>query len=166
MTDDEIGEGYYSLEELQTIAQKYSNRPLNPSFVLIKESQVVGVRLTLAPGQWDSGKGKGLSPNKWNTSKTHLAYFQSLFIKKKFQKLGWGKKLSQKSLAVLKEMGAQAVLCHSWVESPGDSSRRYLKSLGFESLEQHPTYWKEVNYVCPRCGKPCVCTAEEMILKF
>ena len=31
-------------------------------------------------------------------------------------------------------------------------------------IENYPEYWKEVDYDCTRCGKPCVCTAEEMYL--
>ena len=42
-------------------------------------------------------------------------------------------------------------------------SGRYLRAMGFELVKAHPLYWNKVDYVCTRCGKPCVCTAEEMI---
>ncbi len=166
MTDEEIGHDYYSLIELENILNKNLQLKEVPSFVLIHQNQVVGVRLTLAPMQWEGGKGNGLTPDMWPCDKKDLAYFQSLFIKKRFQQMGWGKTLSLKSIDILKKLGSKGVLCHSWVESPGDSSRRYLRSLGFKSVKQHSFYWKDVDYYCPRCSKPCLCTAEEMVLKF
>lgn len=78
---------------------------------------------------------------------------------------GWGKRMSLQAIELLKEAGAQAIATHSWKESPQDSSGKYLRSLGFRSVALHPFYWKEVDYICTRCGKPCLCTAEEMILK-
>lgn len=166
LTDQEIGEDYYNFAELKDIAEKNQATHTNPSFVLMDGQNCVGVRLSLAPGQWESGKGQGLTPTKWGLPREQLAYFQSLFIKPSHQKSGWGKKLSLQSIEVLRSLGAQGVLCHSWVESPGDSSRKYLGSLGFAKVAEHPEYWRNVDYFCPRCGKPCLCTAEEMILRF
>ena len=54
-----------------------------------------------------------------------MGYFKSLFIHEDYQGAGLGKTLSHKA-SVLKEMGAHAVLCHSWMESPKNSSQRYL----------------------------------------
>ncbi len=166
LTDQEIGQDYYNLGELTEIAEKNERSAKNPSLILLDGAKCVGVRLSLAPGQWESGKGHGLTPKMWQIELEELGYFQSLFIKPSYQQMGWGKKLSLQSIEVLKELGARGILCHSWVESPGDSSRKYLRSLGFKKVSEHAQYWKEVDYKCPRCGKPCLCTAEEMILRF
>ena len=67
-------------------------------------------------------------------------------------------------MEVIKLMGGKAVLCHSWLESPGNSSQRYLSSIGFESVKEHEKFWYEIDYECTRCGpEKCVCTAMEMI---
>lgn len=164
LTDQEIGKNYYSLAELKDIVRRSIKNGHNTSFVLLDDAQVVGVRLTYPPGQWSQGKGQVMDKALWPFALNETAYFQSLFLKESARNQGWGTLLSQHSIQVLRDLGAKGIVCHSWVESPGDSSRCYLKKLGFETLKVWPHYWKEVDYVCPRCGKPCLCSAEEMYL--
>lgn len=164
-TDRAIGNGYYSEGELAEFLSRSQQGSQSCSFLLIGalENEIRGVRLTCLPGRWTGGKGKGLSALLWRTPLSEVAYFQSLFIDPHVTGRGWGRKLSLRSLDVLAELGAKAVVCHSWKESPNDSSGRYLRALGFERVASHPFYWKDVDYECTRCGKPCQCTAEEMI---
>jgi len=163
-TDRTIGKNYYSEPELEDILGRSVKGNQICSFGLFdEEGHIRGIRITYPPGNWSQGKGKGLSPSLWKVDLNETGYFQSLFIDPPLTGQGWGKKLSLKSLEVLKNLGAKAVLCHSWKESPHDSSGRYLRSLGFQLVAVHPFYWKDVDYQCPRCGKPCLCTAEEMI---
>lgn len=162
--DRAIGQNYYSLTELSQILERSQKNGQTASLVLVDaQDQVFGMRLTYPPGQWSSGKGRGLCPDRWKTKLSETAYFQSLFIDPEFTSQGWGKKMSLLSMSLLKTLGAKAVVTHSWRESPNDSSGRYLRSIGFETIQSHPLYWFEVDYECTRCGKPCVCTADEMI---
>lgn len=164
-TDRAIGMNYYALDELAGIFERSSKEGRCASLVLVsKTNEVFGVRLSYPPGNWESGKGRGLCPQRWRVGLNETAYFQSLFIDPALTSQGWGKKMSLLSISILKSMGAKAVVTHSWRESPEDSSGRYLRSLGFEHIQSHPLYWFEVDYQCTRCGKPCVCTADEMIL--
>lgn len=165
-TDRAIGTNYYSPEELQDILRKSESRGVQYTLVLIDDEaadQIYGVRITFPPGQWQKGKGRGLSPTLWKVPLSETAYFQSLFIDPAMTGRGLGQKLSLEAIKMLKEAGTRAIVCHSWKESPNDSSGRYLRGLGFEVVATHPLYWKDVDYVCTRCGKPCLCTAEEMI---
>jgi GNAT superfamily N-acetyltransferase len=162
--DRAIGVNYYSTEELTEILRKSrSKNGLMCSFVLLNGDDVVGVRFTYPPGLWDKGKGTGLETKLWKISIDDVAYFQSLFLAPEIQGKGHGQKISLASLEALKKAGAKAVVTHAWKESPNDSSRRYLSKLGFELVAVHPQYWFKVDYECTRCGRPCVCTAEEMI---
>ncbi len=161
-TDEEIGTNYYRSEELVDFVKKSQKNGETSSFVLYQGDDVKGVRLSFPQGQWSQGKGGALMADRWPHALSETAYFQSLFIAKDFQRQGWGRQLSNQALAVLKKMGAKGVVCHSWVESPGESSLKALRSLGFVSIARHPFYWREVDYQCPRCGSPCLCTAEEM----
>ncbi|MCB0376951.1 MAG: GNAT family N-acetyltransferase [Bdellovibrionales bacterium] len=163
-TDHSIGKGYFTLDEVQDLYQRSMKDGIMCSQVLIEDGKILGVRITLPPGHWQSGKGQGLNEAKWAHPKKDTAYFQSLFIDLQHTGQGWGKKLSLRSIDRLKELGALGVLCHSWKESPHNSSRRYLESIGFRWIADHPMYWHEVNYQCTRCGQPCVCTAQEMYL--
>ncbi len=182
-TDQAIGEGYYSDEELRDIFKRSfgpgagsgggsAGEPKMCSLLLKSkaasgaspdDSEILGVRFTYPPGNWNHGKGRGLNPEKWPHALKDTAYFQSLFLSEKIQGQGWGSKLSEASIAVLKSIGAKGVVCHSWKESPGNSSSKYLLKMGFKPLAEHPLYWSEVDYNCTRCLKPpCQCTAIEM----
>lgn len=163
-TDGTIGKNYYSVDELKEKIKKSYLGDQICSFVLMDNKAVVGLRLTFPPQNWSLGKGEGLSSHLWPYSLEETAYFQSLFIHPDYRHQGWGTQLSQKSIEVLKKKGVAGIVCHSWVESPQNSSVQYLKSLGFKSICQYPLYWNAIDYYCSRCGKPCVCTAEEMYL--
>lgn len=170
-TDEAIGKDYYSMSELEEIFQKSISRDkfgtdTMCSLVLTDaKNQIFGIRLTYTPGKWSKGKGKGLSPELWPFDFSEMAYFQSLFIHPDLTGKGYGKEMSLKAISILKKIGTKAIVCHSWFDSPGDSSGKYLRSLGFKVVATHPLYWKDVDYVCTRCGKPCVCTAVEMLLE-
>jgi GNAT superfamily N-acetyltransferase len=169
-TDLAIGAGYYSEAELKDIFQRSSANGVMCSFLLVGRAdglgpggEILGVRFTYPPGNWSHGKGEGLSPDQWPQPKSETAYFQSLFLSDKIQGQGYGSKLSQASIDVLKEIGAKGVVCHSWKESPGGSSTKYLEKMGFQKIKEHPLYWQHVDYNCTRCLKPpCQCTAIEM----
>lgn len=166
-TDATIGANYYSESEWEEIFRKSMKDGRQCTLVLADDSSLIrGVRITYPPGNWQKGKGKGLHPEKWGVALEHVAYFQSIFLDPQITGGGWGRKMSLRAIEILRELKAHAIVTHSWKESPNDSSGRYLRSLGFEMVATHPLYWHDVDYHCAGCGKkPCVCTAEEMILK-
>jgi GNAT superfamily N-acetyltransferase len=165
-TDREIGAGYYSAKEVADIFKRSINNGITCSFLLEDESQQIkGIRLSFPPRQWQSGKGRGLQPRTWPHAIEDTAYFQSIFLASDVQGKGWGAKLSQAALKALRQTGALGIVCHSWKESPNDSSGRYLRKLGFALITEYADYWHDVPYNCSRCGKPpCKCTAQEMYL--
>lgn len=166
-SDHSIGEGYYSVSELVTKLKQSVAKGKMCSFVLVDEDngRIHGFRLSYPPQNWNAGKGSGLFVEKWGVPIESTAYFQSIFLSPAFTGSGWGPKLSIASIAVLAALGAKAIVTHSWLESPNQSSNKYLSRLGFVTVGLHPNYWYNVDYQCPLCGKPCTCTAEEMILK-
>ena len=162
--DASIGTDYYSESELQDVYHRSLAGNVMCSFLLVdNQQQVLGLRLAYPPGKWEKGKGNRLHADLWKTPLSETGYFQSLFLAAKVQGQGWGPKLSLKSIEALKKVGAKAIVTHAWKESPNNSSIRYLSKLGFQSVATHPEYWINVDYVCVLDGKPCRCTAEEMI---
>lgn len=162
-TDQWIGENYYQMSELEECLTFSQAQNLNASFVAMDGEKLIGVRLTYAPGSWVQ-KARGITPTEWDSEADRVAYFKSLFIHGDYQKKGIGKKLSDKSISVLKELKAKAIICHSWLESPGNSSQKYLMKMGFSEVAQHPKFWYPIDYECTRCApERCVCTASEMI---
>lgn len=164
-TDEWIGRGYYSGDDLlRALELSYSADGDCCSFLAYEGSKLVAVRLTYAPGKWEEDIIRGLTPSKWQAEFSHLAYFKSLFVHVDKQAQGLGRELSRRSIDVVKKMGARAILCHCWLESPQDSSRQYLQKMGFIEVAQHPEFWKPVDYMCTRCAPDrCICTASEMI---
>jgi len=163
-TDEVIGKNYFSTEELEENFRKSRSGDIMCSFVLADEGKIFGLRLAYPPGLWSKGKGSKLRPDLWKTPLEKTAYFQSLFLSLAVQGQSWGPKMSAASIANFKKIGAQAIVTHAWKESPNNSSIRYLTKQGFQSVATHPEYWIDVDYECVLDGKPCRCTAEEMIL--
>lgn len=165
-SDREIGRDYFSIEELKEIHKLSHKNGLNASFLLLDEvDEIKGMRLTFAPGNWLE-KIDRKTAEDWEVNPEDVAYFKTIFLCKNIKGKGWGNKLSSKSIKVLKQMKAKGIVCHSWKESPNNSSFRYLSRLGFTIVAEHENFWKPYDYECVRCGKPpCLCTATEMILK-
>lgn len=165
-TDREIGQGYYSRAEIDRIYQRSQMGEKSCTLVLEDDGGAIkGIRITYPPGQWEHGKGDGLEPGLWPHAIGETAYFQSLFISDDLQGQGWGGRLSRASIELLRHSGTKGIVCHSWKESPNNSSTKYLQKLGFKVIAEHKEYWRDVNYDCTRCLKPpCQCTAIEMYL--
>lgn len=164
-TDREIGHNYYSSGELQEIYQRSQSASVMCSLVLRDGDLIRGVRISYPPNQWEKGKGSGLTPSQWPHPLSRTGYFQSIFLDKSLRGEGWGGKLSQEAISRLVSCGALGIVCHSWKESPNNSSTRYLLKLGFKVITEHREYWRDVQYDCTRCLKPpCKCTAIEMYL--
>ena len=162
-TDKNIGTGYYRLEDAKNILSR--NQPHNTSFLLIdEESQIHGVRVSFPPGKWIDLVGpERLFLDRWPFAKENAGYFKSLFVDKNLQGQGWGPKLSAQSIEVMKKWGAEAVITHSWQESPNNSSTRYLETIGFKAIGTHKNFWSKIDYLCTGCHvKPCTCSADEM----
>lgn len=160
-TDRWIGEGYYSQGELEHYLEQSRGCSLG---AFAASGELAAIRISLAPTTWIEELGRGLTPKAWDVLPEQMAYFKSLFVAKKFQAKGLGRKLSLASIDLLKQQGAKAVLCHSWLESPNNSSQRYLKNLGFSEIARFPKFWYPIDYECTRCGpERCVCTAVEMV---
>ena len=163
-TDTTIGENYFNSEELKECYQKSILNGEIFSFVLIDDkNKIQGVRLAYPPGAWSKGKGSKLRPELWKVPQEQVGYFQSLFLSPDVRGSGWGPKLSDAVIDRFKAIGAKAIITHAWKESPNNSSIRYLTKYGFQEVATHPDYWIDVDYECVRDGKPCRCTAVEMI---
>lgn len=161
--DKWIGQDYFEREELEEVLALSRKGELVCSLLAVVDGELAAIRLSYAPGEWVE-RARGASVEKWGEPKSQTGYFKSLFVAEKFQKQGLGKKISLASIEVLREMGAKALVCHSWLESPQNSSQRYLQSMGFEEVKSHPRFWSHIDYSCVRCSpKRCECSAVEMI---
>lgn len=161
-----IGPGYYPEA---TVLEYLERSTLHPgprvcSHVAVEGERLAGFRFAFPPGRWSTGRGVGLHVERWPAPLERAAYFQSIYLDPDFTGRGLGRRLSERSLAVLAELGAEVVVAHSWKESPHNSSLRYLTKLGFVPVAEIPDYWAEVDYVCVLDGSPCRCTAVEVIL--
>lgn len=162
-TDQWIGKNYFSSDELRQLRNKSIRDNLNASLLALSDTELIGVRIALAPGSWIESNMK-LSPSYWGVAPERVGYFKSLFIHEKFRSLGVGSGLTESSKAILKQQGAKAIITHSWLESPNNSSQVYLLRHGFSEIARYPKFWEPLEYECVRCGpQRCQCTAVEMI---
>lgn len=160
-----IGPGYYPAETvLEYLAKSTTPEGTAVSHVAFVGERLVGFRFALPPGAWESGRGRGLHPERWPAPLERCGYFQSSYLDPAFMGRGIGRRLAERALRDLKAIGALAVVTHSWKESPHNSSFRYLSRLGFEVVAEIPDYWMDVDYTCVLDGRPCRCTAIEMVL--
>lgn len=163
-TDAWIGKNYYSLSDLKMALDKSIKHGLNASLIATLNDEIIGVSIRFAPGSWDVNKSFGFSYRDWGCNPKNVAYSKSKFVAEEYRGRGVGSKLWEETAVKLREMGTSAVLAHSWLESPGNSSQRHLKKLGFEEVNRHEKFWHSVDYQCTRCApERCTCTAVEMI---
>lgn len=162
------GEGYLSEQSLSDIYKKGLHGNLNASFVIYHQDKLVGFRLTYAPDNWQLDKW--CTPSLWPVDQHKVAYFKCNTIHPDYQGNGLGGQLLAKSIATLKEMGANAGLSHIWMQSPGNASFKYFTKAGGQLIKTHPRRWHDdeslPDYVCVICGHDCFCDASEMMLVF
>lgn len=164
LADRLVGDAYYTPQSVaETLEQSTVNARVF-SYVATLDEDLVAFRFVLPPGRWEHGRGEGLAPNRWKAPLDRTAYFQSCFVDHSAMGQGIGRQLAHRALLDLKNHGALAVVAHSWKESPHQSSLRYLTRLGFEPVAEHLEYWVDVDYTCSLDGKPCHCTAIEVVL--
>jgi len=164
--DRNIGEGYFTAEDIETIRLQSEKDGKNCSFLAYHDNEIIGIRFTYAPGKdWSVLFDENdLLVDRWPGAKKQAAYFKSLYIDQKYQGLGIGQALSNKSIQVIKQLGGRFIISHCWKESPNNSSQRYFSKMNFESIGEHPKFWSKIDYNCTRCQRPpCQCTALEMV---
>lgn len=160
-TDQVIGSNYYTKKDLNDV---FTNSQ-GCSYVLTNADQIFGIRFSYAPETPWVKTMRCLSLHLWQASPEKVAYFKSAFIHPQLRGCGFGKKLALRSIESIKSLKAQAIVCHSHVESPENGSYMYLTNLGFKEVKTWPHFWANIDYLCATCEqKPCICTAKEMIL--
>jgi ribosomal protein S18 acetylase RimI-like enzyme len=164
LADRVVGPGYYPQATVLEYLDRATKDGVVCAHVAFLGERLVGFRFALPPGRWSSGRGRGLSPDRWPVPLEQAAYFQSAYVDFDAMGHGIGRRMATMALDALRRLGALAVVTHSWKEAPHGSSFRYLSRLGFQPVAEYPEYWSEVDYTCWLDGKPCRCTAVEMVL--
>lgn len=169
LSDAAFGANYINSDELRRQWPMMQKHDLSASFLLENKSsgEALGFRITFLPGTWFNEKeGKKCLVEKWPLPTKNVAYFKTALVSEALRGQGWGRKMANASIEAVKKAGGQAVVTHSWNESPGDSSGKYLKALGFHQVGVIQGFWGEEAYQCVECNNtPCTCTATEMILE-
>ena len=164
LADIVVGPGYYPRDTVLEFLERATVGDVVCAHVAFVGSELVGFRFALPPGRWTSGRGRGLSPETWPAPLEQCAYFQSSYVATAHMGKGIGRVMARRAIDSLRALDARAIVTHSWKEAPHGSSFRYLSRLGFRPVAEHPRYWSEVDYTCIRDGRPCLCTAIEMVL--
>lgn len=173
------GEGYLDHVRLADILQKSVLGKYNCSYVVYdtptagvwairKPDNLVGFRLTYAPGLWEIDEW--CSPDKWRVPPEKVCYFKSNTIREDARGKQVGRTLLEISKDTAVRMGAVAGATHIWMQSPNGSAFGYFTKVGGKTIKHWPNRWSEDyeknGYVCTVDGKDCSCDATEMILYF
>jgi GNAT superfamily N-acetyltransferase len=162
------GEGYLDWESLNHIYHQGIKNDINANFVAVEGEELLGFRLTYAPGQWQFDPWCSIS--LWGVPAETVCYFKSNTLAESARGKGLGGKLLAASIAAVKCQGARAGVAHLWKESPHNAAVRYFAKAGARLIKEHPGRWNQAvdnpHYVCVRCGYDCHCTACEMLLRF
>lgn len=159
--DKWIGKDYFSTDELLEYLYLGKKDDVQCSLIAINdEDEIIGIRIVFAPTKWENEFKNKLSRDMWKSK--NAGYFKSLFIDDRYQGKGIGSSLSKEAIKRLKSVGAKSIVTHSWLESPNNSSQKYLLKMGFNKIINYENYWGHLDYECTRCGYGCVCTAQEM----
>ena len=162
------GDGYLNEENLRTYYELGLLNGVNSGHVAWYNHEIVGFRLTFAPGKW--AIDKWCSPALWGVEPANVCYFKCNTVDPAMQGFGIGTTLLNLAKQSAAEQGAKAGLAHIWLASPGNSAFRYFSKNGGELIKEHPNKWREAalyeGYDCPVCPDTCECVAAEMLLKF
>lgn len=133
-----------------------------------RDGELLGVRLTLAPGNWPIDDA--CTPEEWPKPAEKMCYFKCAAVADKARGLGIGKTLLQRSIEGAKQLGCEAGLAHIWMQSPNNSAYEYFSRCGGVLITKHPERWLQASledgYYCPICDGDCYCDAGEMVLVF
>lgn len=162
------GEGYLDKCSLEALYLKGFSHDINANFVAYQDDQLVGFRLTYAPGNWQVDKW--CTPDAWGIELEHVCYFKCNTVAESYRGAGIGGKLLAASIAATKRQGAKAGISHLWKQSPNNSAVKYFTKAGGMLIKEHKDRWNDAlehpDYVCVICGDDCHCTACEMLLIF
>ncbi|WP_299792067.1 GNAT family N-acetyltransferase [uncultured Shewanella sp.] len=166
--NDVHGEGYLDRQSIESLYKKGIKSGINANFVAYQDGELVGFRLTYAPGNWRPDKW--CTPKEWGVKIEQVCYFKCNTVAKSCQGKGIGGLLLQASIDASKLQGAKAGVSHLWKQSPNNSAIRYFSKAGGVLINEHRDRWNDSkehpDYVCVICGPDCHCTASEMLLRF
>jgi len=161
------GSDYLDIKTLNEMYHKGIKNDINASFVAIEDEQLIGFRLTYAPGQWQ--QDQWCTVDLWGVDFTQVCYFKSNTIAEFARGRGLGGLLLTASKAAVIAQGAKAGVSHLWQQSQNNAAVRYFTKAGGKLIKLHPQRWHQRytgKYQCVLCGDDCHCVACEMLMTF
>jgi len=162
------GEGYLDSHSIELLYKKGIKSGINANFVAYQDGELIGFRLTFAPGNWEPDRW--CTPDAWGIKPAEVCYFKCNTVGEDSRGKGIGGQLLNASIAAAKLQGAKAGVSHLWKQSPNNSAIRYFTKAGGVLIKEHPNRWNNTkehpDYICVLCGTNCHCTASEMLLVF
>lgn len=156
------GDNYLSTEEALLFLQRGEKTLTNCCFVAFADNKLVGFRIAFAPGNWQPDQW--CSPHLWPEAPEKIGYFKCNTVHEEYRAKNIGSLLMQLSKDALKTQGAVAGVCHTWMQSPGNSAFLYIKKVGGQQINLHHGKWRLPDYHCPVCDGLCSCEAAEMLV--
>jgi len=84
------GDNYLNEESLAALLNAGTAGDINLSFLAEKAGEILGVRITVAPGQWPIDEA--CTPAAWQVAPEYICYFKCAAVAENARGLGVGKK--------------------------------------------------------------------------
>lgn len=157
------GANYLSNEEAEQFLERGQKNGINCCFVAFIDEELVGFRIAFAPSKWNIDKW--CTPELWPAEPDKIGYFKCNTVHEDYRARSIGSNLMRLSMDAIKRQGAAAGICHTWMQSPGNSAYLYITKVGGEQIKLHKGKWAIEDYHCPVCNGFCSCEAAEMLVK-
>lgn len=162
------GDNYLNEASLTALLEGGTEGSVKLNYLAEHAGRIVGIRLTLAPGNWSVDEA--CTVERWPLPASRICYFKCAAVDEQARGMGIGKKLLQHSINAAKQIGCQAGLAHIWMQSPNNSAYEYFSRCGGVLINRHPDRWLQASlndgYHCIVCDGVCHCEAGEMMLSF
>lgn len=91
-----------------------------------------------------------------------VGLLKTMAVDPNFRGRGFGRKLTQLSIAQFRDWGAHNAYAFGWTDHEGCHIQSTLESCDFEELSHLENYYRqssiEQGFDCPTCGNPCECS--------
>jgi ribosomal protein S18 acetylase RimI-like enzyme len=161
----ELGEGFYSKKQFETILNDqhnsickiacYNNRIVGFSVAIIFENEQL-FKIT--------GINKLQLPIEYQNYNLRLGFLKTIAISEFFQKKGIGLLLCIDCIDEFEKRDVTAILGTAWKKGQSIHSEKILTRVGLQIIGEITEFWKHESllkkYNCSICGEPpCYCTA-------
>lgn len=167
IVDVVLEQNFLNLETSKVYWEKGAKNKYQNSLIVEKEDKIVGFLFAFAPGKWKPDEF--CSVKDWPEKAENAAYIELIGVLPSFQRNMIATSLLKKSIQISINQGAEFIVSHIWVNSPGLAALKLFKKFGAREIKLYKKRWfsgsLNTSRKCAICSNPCRCDSLEIIIK-